>query len=172
MAISKAAANKKYDELRAKLKSGDITKEAFKTASARIYNMYHSDSNKATRNAAPSKPKPKATAKPKPKAPAKPKPKTAKESLYQSGQRYGGGPIKPRAQRVLEIGGSDVKPGDGTSRRGRTHTGTLPGTPKPKKPTSNSQRNRSNRGSGVKGRQPKVTPRKQTKRTNRRGRRV
>ena len=159
MAISKAAANKKYDELRAKLKSGDITKEAFKTASARIYNMYHSDSNKATRNAAPSKPKPKATAKPKPKAPAKPKPKTAKESLYQSGQRYGGGPITD----------------DGTSRRGRTHTGTLPGTPekpKPKKPASNSQRNRSNRGSGVKGRQPKVTPKKETKRVNRRGRRV
>ena len=55
MAITKAAANKKYDELRKKLKNGDITKEAFKTASTRIYNMYHGDANKATRNTAPAR---------------------------------------------------------------------------------------------------------------------
>ena len=53
MALTKKAANKKYDELRAKLKAGEITQERFKQAANRIYKMYHSDANKATRNAKP-----------------------------------------------------------------------------------------------------------------------
>ena len=56
MAITKKAANAKYDKLRAQLKKGEISKEAFKTASNRIYKMYHSDANKATRNAPQAKP--------------------------------------------------------------------------------------------------------------------
>ena len=56
MALTKKAADKKYDELRKKLKAGEITKERFKQAADRIYKMYHSDANKATRNAKPAKP--------------------------------------------------------------------------------------------------------------------
>ena len=63
MAITKKDANAKYDKLRAQLKKGDISKEAFKAASNRIYEMYHGDANKATRNAP--KAKPAAKAKPK-----------------------------------------------------------------------------------------------------------
>tara|TARA_B100001063_G_C16336062_1_gene344508 strand:- start:14 stop:484 length:471 start_codon:yes stop_codon:yes gene_type:complete len=69
MAITKKAANAKYDKLRAQLKKGDISKEAFKAAANRIYKMYHGDANKATRNAPKAKPSPKA----KPVAKAKPK---------------------------------------------------------------------------------------------------
>ena len=61
MALTKKAANKKYDELRAKLKAGEITKERFKQAADRIYKMYHSDANKATRNAKPAASKPRQT---------------------------------------------------------------------------------------------------------------
>ena len=61
MALTKKAANKKYDELRKKLKAGEITKERFKQAADRIYKMYHSDANKATRNAKPAASKPRQT---------------------------------------------------------------------------------------------------------------
>ena len=61
MALTKKAADKKYDELRKKLKAGEITKERFKQASDRIYKMYHSDANKATRNAKPAASKPRQT---------------------------------------------------------------------------------------------------------------
>lgn len=61
MALTKKAADKKYDELRKKLKAGEITKERFKQAADRIYKMYHSDANKATRNAKPAAPKPRQT---------------------------------------------------------------------------------------------------------------
>ncbi len=53
MALTKKDANAKYDELRKKLKAGDISQERFKQAADRIYKMYHSDANKATRNAKP-----------------------------------------------------------------------------------------------------------------------
>ena len=53
MALTKKAANAKYDALRKKLKAGDISQERFKQAADRIYKMYHSDANKATRNAKP-----------------------------------------------------------------------------------------------------------------------
>jgi|TARA_Y100000015_G_scaffold6132_1_gene5597 hypothetical protein len=53
MALTKKDANAKYDKLRKQLKAGDITKERFKQAADRIYKMYHSDANKATRNAKP-----------------------------------------------------------------------------------------------------------------------
>ena len=58
MAISKAAANKKYDELRAKLKKGDISQAEFKTAANRIYKMYHSKENAPNRTAVKAPPKP------------------------------------------------------------------------------------------------------------------
>ena len=61
MALTKKAADKKYDELRAKLKAGEITKERFKQAANRIHKMYHSDANKATRNAKPAAPQPRQT---------------------------------------------------------------------------------------------------------------
>ena len=53
MALTKKDANAKYDKLRKQLKAGEITKERFKQAADRIYKMYHSDANKATRNAKP-----------------------------------------------------------------------------------------------------------------------
>ena len=61
MALTKKAADKKYDELRKKLKAGEITKEKFKQAADRIYKMYHSDANKTTRNAKPAASKPRQT---------------------------------------------------------------------------------------------------------------
>ena len=80
MALTKKDANAKYDKLRKQLKSGEISKERFKQAADRIYKMYHSDANKATRNAA----KPAVKAKP-----AVPQSKTGAA--------------------VLELGGSNVK---------------------------------------------------------------
>ena len=53
MALTKKDANAKYDKLRKQLKAGDISQERFKQAADRIYKMYHSDTNKATRNAKP-----------------------------------------------------------------------------------------------------------------------
>ena len=53
MALTKKAANDKYDRLKERLERGEITKERFKQAADRIYKMYHSDENKATRNAKP-----------------------------------------------------------------------------------------------------------------------
>jgi hypothetical protein len=73
MALTKKAANKKYDELRKKLKAGEITKEKFKQSADRIYKMYHGDANKATRNAKPAASKPRQTT-----------PAEAKERFYRS----------------------------------------------------------------------------------------
>ena len=58
MALTKKAADKKYDKLRKKLKAGEITQETIKRSADRIYKMYHSDANKATRNAKPAVRKP------------------------------------------------------------------------------------------------------------------
>ena len=52
MALTKKDANAKYDKLRKQLKAGEISQERFKQAANRIYKMYHSDANQATRNAA------------------------------------------------------------------------------------------------------------------------
>ena len=78
MALTKKAADKKYDELRAKLKAGEITNERFKQAADRIYKMYHSDANKATRNAKPAASKPAA---PKPRQTTK---EEAKSRFFRS----------------------------------------------------------------------------------------
>ena len=70
MAYTKKAINAKYDKLRAQLKSGTIDQKKFKAAANRLYELYHSDANKATRNAKPKPPvasKPPVTSKPKPK---------------------------------------------------------------------------------------------------------
>ena len=130
--LSKASINKKYDQLRAQLKSGDISQEKFKAAANRLYNLAHGKKSKVSAKVKPSatsKAKPTPKAKPKPPAnsgitpapKAKPvpksKPKTAKESLYQPGKRYGGAPIKGD---------------DGTSRRSKIYAGVLPGTPEKK----------------------------------------
>ena len=61
MAYTKKAINAKYDKLRAQLKAGTIDNKTFKTAANRLYELYHSDANKATRNkvgpkTAPAKP--------------------------------------------------------------------------------------------------------------------
>ena len=53
MALTKKDANAKYDKLRAQLKKGTISQKDFKRSADRIYNMYHSDANKKTRNAKP-----------------------------------------------------------------------------------------------------------------------
>ena len=75
MALSKSAVNKKYDELRAQLKSGELSQKAFKTAADRLYTMYHSKEAKAQRAKAAAKPKVTkkvaSTSKPKPAAPKK-----------------------------------------------------------------------------------------------------
>ena len=57
MALSKSAVNKKYDELRAQLRSGELSQKAFKTAANRLYTMYHSKEAKAQRAKAAAKPK-------------------------------------------------------------------------------------------------------------------
>ena len=147
MAYNKKDINDKYDKLKAQLKAGTIDKEKFKASANRLYNLYHSDANKATRNAA-SKPVSKPAAK------ATPAPKTGGKT----------------GKEVLELGGSNVKvkQDDGTSRRNLGYTGVLPGTPepqKPKKPRSNSQRNRSNRGGGVRGRSNRSTPKEGSTKT-------
>lgn len=54
------------------------------------------------------------------------KPQTAKESLYQPGKRYGGGPIATD---------------DGTSRRSKSYAGVLPGTPEKKEVKKKPKRN-------------------------------
>jgi len=56
MALSKTAINKKYDELKSQLKSGNLSQKQFKIAADRLYKLYHSDANKAQR-AKDSKPK-------------------------------------------------------------------------------------------------------------------
>ena len=61
MALTKKAADDKYDKLRKKLKAGEITQETFKRSADRIFKMYHSDANKATRNAKPAASKPRQT---------------------------------------------------------------------------------------------------------------
>jgi len=103
MGITKKAANAKYDKLRAQLKNGDISKEAFKAASNRIYKMYHSDANKATRNA----PKPKPVAKPKPAAK---KPSTAPHNLMKPGVMVGSEDRPQRGYKPGKMYGEDVKP--------------------------------------------------------------
>ena len=85
MALTKKAANDKYDKLKKRLERGEITKERFKQAADRIYKMYHSDANKATRNA-----KPAIKAKP---AQSKTTPKSAN-----------------RGAAFLDMGGRNVKP--------------------------------------------------------------
>ena len=82
MAYTKKAINDKYDKLRAQLKAGTIDQKTFKASADRLYKLYHSDANKATRNAS-SKPAPKSTPKP----------------------QYGG----KTGKAVLELGGSNVK---------------------------------------------------------------
>ena len=87
MAYTKKAVNAKYDKLRAQLKKGTISKSAFKAAANRLYNLYHSDSNKATRNKVKIAPKP--TKKPKTKA----KPDCS-SNFYSSSSQYTGNNLK------------------------------------------------------------------------------
>jgi len=136
MAITKKDANAKYDKLRAQLKKGDISKEAFKAASNRIYKMYHSDANKATRNA----PKAKPAAKTKPAAKAKPAAKkpsvsNARHSSMRKGVMYGqdvdGKTGKPK-QKPSSARHSSMQPGkmygqdvDGKTGKPKTKSSSL-----------------------------------------------
>ena len=74
MAYTKKAVNAKYDKLRAQLKAGTIDQKTFKASANRLYELYHGDANKATRNKSVAKPKPKTTAT-KPPVVSKPKQK-------------------------------------------------------------------------------------------------
>ncbi len=47
--LSKSAINKKYDQLRSQLTSGELSREDFKIAADRLYTMYHGKANKAQR---------------------------------------------------------------------------------------------------------------------------
>ena len=47
--LSKSAINKKYDELRSQLTSGELSRKDFKIAADRLYTMYHGKANKAQR---------------------------------------------------------------------------------------------------------------------------
>jgi len=89
MAYTKKAINDKYDKLRAQLKAGTIDQKKFKASADRLYKLYHSDSNKATRNASP-KPAPKST----------PKSKTGAAVLGLGGSNVKKGtlPKKPKGQ--------------------------------------------------------------------------
>jgi len=106
--LSKSAINKKYDQLRADLKSGELSQEEFKRSADRLYKMYHSKANKAQRakdsQAAPKKPAP--------KKPAAKKPKKAPRG-YTPGKLYGEDvkPKKhPRGYKPGKVYGEDVKP--------------------------------------------------------------
>ena len=147
MAYTKKAINEKYDKLRAQLKAGTIDQKKFKASANRLYELYHSDANKATRNkVGPAKPvksaKPAPTSTPKPKAGGK------------------------TGKAVLELGGSNVKkvtskPKVATTKKDMPYQGVFPGTPeqpKPKKKESNSERNRRGRGAGTRNRSAKNTP--------------
>ena len=128
MALTKKAANKKYDELRAKLKAGEITKERFKQAADRIYKMYHSDANKATRNAKPAAPKPRQLSK-----------EEAKSRFFRSSSGTYGQNMPSNPQLKSQPKDKPVKS------RGVGVKGRLPQQPKStSKPSS--------RGVGVKGR--------------------
>lgn len=138
MAITKKDANAKYDKLRAQLKKGDISKEAFKAASNRIYKMYHGDANKATRNAP--KAKPTAKAKPTVKKPVqtskpKPDPQANKGKDGKPTGTYGKSlPSNPKLKNNTnrrrgdmvkgQMVGEDVKPLSKTERRRKSRRGT------------------------------------------------
>ena len=101
--LSKSAINKKYDQLRADLKSGELSQEQFKRKADRLYKLYHSKANKAQRakDAAPA-----------PKKPAAEKPKKAPRG-YTPGKLYGEDvkPKKaPRGYTPGKVYGEDVKP--------------------------------------------------------------
>lgn len=86
MALSKSAVNKKYDELRAQLKSGELSQKAFKLQADRLYKMYHSKEAKAQRAKPAAKPK---AAKPaaKPKAAKKSTKSEAAKRFYSSSSK-------------------------------------------------------------------------------------
>ena len=102
MALSKTAINKKYDELRSQLKSGDLSQKQFKIAADRLYKMYHSDANKAQR-AKDVKPAAKKTTKAtsssqKPQTPTKTKPTAAKPTASDKAVK-GGYTISPEKRK-------------------------------------------------------------------------
>lgn len=135
MALSKSAANKKYDELRSQLKAGNISKEKFQASADRIYKMYHSKENAATRNAAP-KPK----AKPKAKPQAKPKPKQT--SAEQAASRFYSSSSGTRGQSR-----PSNSPGPAVRRRGSTSGAAVD----PRERSLRKNRQESKRGSTTTG---------------------
>ena len=87
MAYTKKVVNAKYDKLRAQLKAGTIDQKKFKASADRLYKLYHSDANKATRNA-----------KPKPKSAPKSKTGAAVLSIGGGNVKKGTLPKKPKGQ--------------------------------------------------------------------------
>lgn len=128
MDLSKSAINKKYDELRSQLKSGDLSQKQFKIAADRLYKLYHSNANKAQR-AKDVKPAAKKTTKatsskqqakkPAPKKPTKSKSKVFK-SMYEPGK----------------VVGKDVK-----GRASMPYAGKFPGEPDKKEEKKKKPRN-------------------------------
>lgn len=134
MALTKKAANDKYDKLRKKLKAGEITQETFKRSADRIFKMYHSDANKATRNA-----KPAAKSKPAASKPRQTTKEEAKSRFFRSSSGTRGENMPSDPQLKSQPKDKPVKS------RGVGVKGRLPQQPKStSKPSS--------RGVGVKGR--------------------
>ena len=130
--ISKADANKKYDDLKKLLKNGDITQAAFKASAERIYKLYHGKANKAGRNAAPTKTKVKpAETK---KGPTLKGSSSGKERFFAGGKggQYDKDQNKEKAKRNFFAGAKGGKFDDGTSRRNQAGFGNFPGQPKSK----------------------------------------
>jgi len=138
MAYSKKAINERYDKLRAQLKSGTIDQKKFKASANRLYELYHSDANKAARNA-----KPKTTAAKPPVATPKPKPKS-----QSNGNGTYGKPLQSNPPLKSQKKG----------KAGMPYQGEFPGTPKKEKPKRTA-------GAGTRGAQGGSRARVNRKRT-------
>lgn len=112
MAQSKSAINKKYDELRAQLKSGELSQKAFKTAADRLYTMYHSKEAKAQRAKAAAKPK----VTKKVASTSKPKPASKVPERFAAGGKGGKFDNKQRASERFFAGAKGGKYDKPTSR--------------------------------------------------------
>ena len=143
MALSKSAINKKYDQLKADLKSGALSQEQFKRAADRLYKMYHSKEAKAQRAKSAAKPKVTktvaSTSKPKPAAKPKQTSKSEAAKRFYSSSSGTRGELRPS------------KPPSPTVRRKGSTTGATV-DPRERSLRKNLQKSKSKKGSTSKGR--------------------
>ena len=120
--LSKAAVNRRYDELREQLEAGTISKANFKAAADRLYKLYHGKANKAARN---STSQPSAKAKAAGTKPVNTKPKTS--------------PGKSKVQQAVAANKPNPTTTNNTGVRGKP----LPSNPKLKSQSSKTTRTKS-----------------------------